>query len=135
VAVSAPAASKPEDAVAAAQAPRKSIDPARAHVAIANVAVRSAVSKASVRCALNMGAIDGCYRDALRARSAPEESVTGQLELAADVTGNVTRAALDAPQLPAALRQCVEGVVKRSRVRESDTGQAQATIALNFEPG
>jgi len=115
-------------------APAASIDPNRAHVSVANVSVRSAVSKASVRGALNMSAIDGCYRDALREQAAPSERVSGQLELAADVAGNITRAALEAPQLPASLRQCVETVVKRSRVRESDTGQAQATIALNFDP-
>ena len=106
----------------------------RANVAISGIAARAAVSKASVRSALNMGAITDCYRAALRSGSAPSVPLTAQIALSTSNSGSVSEASMNAPMLPAGLRHCIEQVARRGRVREADTGEAQANITLAFAP-
>lgn len=105
-----------------------------AHVAITKIASRSGVSKSSVRSALNLTAITDCYRSALQGGGVSSQRVNGELELATSQSGSVTEASLNAPELPTPLRHCVEQIVRRGRVREADTGNAQATISLVFQP-
>ena len=107
---------------------------ARAHVVINGIAAKSAVSKSSIRSALNLGAMSECYRTALRGGAVSGEVVTGSIELTTSTSGSVTGANLDAPGLPGELRRCVEQVARRGRVREADTGAAQASITLAFMP-
>jgi hypothetical protein len=106
-----------------------------AHVSITKIASRSGVSKSSVRSALNLTAITDCYRSAIQGGGVTGSNrVTGELELATSQSGSVTEASLNAPELPTPLRHCVEQIVRRGRVREADTGNAQATITLAFLP-
>jgi hypothetical protein len=105
-----------------------------AHVSITKIASRSGVSKSSVRSALNLTAINDCYRSAIRYGGISGTRVIGELELATSQSGSVTEASLNAPALPTPLRHCVEQIVRRGRVREADTGNAQATITLAFLP-
>jgi hypothetical protein len=105
-----------------------------AHVSITKIASRSGVSKSSVRGALNLTAITDCYRSAIRYGGISGSRVVGELELATSQSGSVTEASLNAPGLPTPLRHCVEQIVRRGRVREADTGNAQATITLAFLP-
>jgi hypothetical protein len=87
-----------------------------------------------VRSALNLTAITDCYRSAIRYGGLSGNRVVGELELATSQSGSVIEASLDAPALPTPLRHCVEQIVRRGRVREADTGNAQATITLAFVP-
>ena len=105
-----------------------------AQVTIRDVAARAAVSKASVRGSLNMSAITDCYRSSLRAGSAPSGPVTAHIALTASMNGAVAAATLDAPTFPSSLRECIEHVARRGRFRESDTGEAQASVTLAFAP-
>ncbi|HTU58564.1 MAG TPA: hypothetical protein VMF89_09020, partial [Polyangiales bacterium] len=105
-----------------------------AHVSITKIASRSGVSKSSVRSALNLTAITDCYRSALQGGGVSSQRVNGELELSTSQSGSVTEASLTAPELPTPLRHCVEQIVRRGRVREADTGNAQATISLAFSP-
>ncbi|HET8938189.1 MAG TPA: protein kinase [Polyangiales bacterium] len=105
-----------------------------AHVSITKIASRSGVSKSSVRSALNLAAITDCYRSAIRYGGLSGNRVVGELELATSQSGSVIEASLNAPALPTPLRHCVEQIVRRGRVREADTGNAQATITLAFVP-
>jgi len=106
----------------------------RAHVEISGIAAKSAVSKSSIRNALNVSAMSECYRTALRGGGLSGEPLTGQIELTTSTSGSVTGANLEAPGLPGELRRCVEQVARRGRVREADTGAAQASITLAFRP-
>jgi|GEM_PF-1214960 len=105
-----------------------------AYVSITKIASRSGVSKSSVRSALNLTAITDCYRSALQGGGVSSQRVNGELELSTSQSGSVTEASLNAPDLPTPLRHCVEQIVRRGRVREADTGNAQATISLAFQP-
>jgi serine/threonine protein kinase len=107
--------------------------PERARVEIQGINVRAA-SKAGVRSALNMGAISGCYRSALRSGGAPAIALTADMELVTSTTGGVTSATLRAPELGSEVRRCIEQVARRGRVRDTDTGEAQANITLAFAP-
>ena len=106
----------------------------RARVVISGIAAKSAVSKSSIRTALNVGAMSECYRAALRGGAVSGQIVTGLIELTTSTSGSVTGANLAAPGLPGELRRCVEQVARRGRVREADTGAAQASITLAFMP-
>jgi hypothetical protein len=128
---------RPAAPLPAASDARKAPAPAaieRAHVEISGIAAKSAVSKSSIRNALNVTAMSECYRAALRGGGLPGEPLTGQIELTTSTSGSVTGANLAAPGLPGELRHCVEQVARRGRVREADTGAAQASITLAFLP-
>jgi hypothetical protein len=109
-------------------------DASSARVSITKIAPRSGVTKTSVRSALNLTAITDCYRSALQGGGVSTQRVNGELELSTSQNGSVTEASLNAPELPTPLRHCVEQIVRRGRVREADTGNAQATISLAFQP-
>jgi serine/threonine-protein kinase len=120
---------------AAAPAPRPApADPATASVAVGPIAARAAVSKASVRGALNLDAITTCYRGALRSGAAPAAPLSAQLELTTNMLGGIKSATLRTPALAESTRNCIEQVARRGRVREVDTGEAQASITLLFQP-
>jgi len=123
-------ATRPAAAAAAAPAANGSA----AQVSITRIASRSGVSKSSVRSALNLTAITDCYRSALESGGVSTQRVNGELELSTSQSGSVTEASLNAPELPSPVRHCVEQIVRRGRVREADTGNAQATISLLFQP-
>jgi hypothetical protein len=105
-----------------------------ANVSIGGINSRSAVSRASVRSALNVGAMTACYRSALKDGSAPSLALNAEMSVTTSSNGSVSEASLEAPSLPAALRHCIEQVARRGRVREADTGEAQASITLAFSP-
>jgi serine/threonine-protein kinase len=128
-------AAAPRPAAAAPVAPpAPAAAPATASVAVGPIAARAAVSKASVRGALNVEAITACYRGALRSGAAPAAPLSAQLELTTNMLGGIKSATLRAPALAESTRNCIEQVARRGRVREVDTGEAQATITLLFQP-
>jgi serine/threonine protein kinase len=119
----------------AAPTPTHRVDPGRASVSIGMpVTHHAAVSKASLRGALNQSALTRCYQDALRSGSAPDQPLTARLDLATGMGGHVVSASLDSSTLPSALRQCIEQVARAGRLREADTGEAQASVTLSFQP-
>jgi eukaryotic-like serine/threonine-protein kinase len=132
--LAAPAAQPATASPAAPLAPA----PAGLNVASARVAIGStsghSVSKASVRAALNQGALDHCYRDALRNGHVAPARYSGRLDIATNMGGRIVSASMDAAALPKSLRQCIEQTARTGRVREVDTGEAQASIELSFEP-
>jgi eukaryotic-like serine/threonine-protein kinase len=107
--------------------------PDRAQVHLGSIVTQSAVSKASIRGALNDAALRRCYQDALRLGAAGGAPMTAQLELATGMNGRVASANVSGG-LPKQLATCVEQVAKSGRVREVDTGIAKATITLEFQP-
>jgi serine/threonine-protein kinase len=129
---SAPAVKAPPKPVVTAPSEPAVID--RANVSIGGINPRSAVSKASVRSALNVGAMTECYRSALKEGSAPLFALSAEMNVSTSSNGSVNEASLEAPALPASLRHCIEQVARRGRVREADTGEAQASITLAFSP-
>jgi serine/threonine protein kinase len=111
------------------------VDPARASVSIGMpVTHHAAVSKASLRGALNQSALTRCYQDALRSGNAPAQPTDARLDLTTGMGGHVVSASLDASTLPRPLRQCIEQVARAGRLREADTGEAQASVTLRFQP-
>jgi hypothetical protein len=110
-----------------------STSPDHAQVRYGSIVTQSAVSKASIRGALNDAAIRRCYQDALRLGAAGGSPMTAQLELATGMSGRVSSANVTGG-LPKQLATCVEQVAKSGRVREVDTGVAKATITLEFQP-
>jgi hypothetical protein len=91
------------------------------------------VAKADVRAALNQAAFTRCYRDARQAGVGPTEPVSAALELVTDMSGRITSARLGS-ELAKSLRECVEQAARLGQVRGVDTGRAQATIELQFQP-
>jgi serine/threonine protein kinase len=136
VAASQDASERPQLAAAASaeSSERLPAIPERAHVTISSIAARAAVSRASVRGALNLEAITDCYRAGLRSGGAPARRLDANLVLTTNMLGGVASAVLTAPALSDGPRRCIEQVVRRGRVREVDTGAAQANVALRFEP-
>jgi len=108
--------------------------PNTATVTIGPIAARAAVSKASVRGALNLDALTSCYRDALRSGAAPATALSAQLDLTTNLAGGIASATFKGTGFSDSARQCIEQVARRGRVREVDTGQAQASITLFFQP-
>jgi serine/threonine-protein kinase len=105
-----------------------------ATVVLGAVATQSAVSKASIRNALNQSALTRCYRDSLRLGAASPASTAAELELTTNMGGRIDSAALRSANLPKSLQACIEQVAKAGRVREVDTGVARATVTLQFQP-
>jgi hypothetical protein len=117
-----------------AQPIARAIDPARAHVTIGTaITHHAAVSRASVRGALNESGLNRCYQDAMRAGDAPKTSVDAELDLSTGMGGHVTSATLQGA-LSKSLRACIEQVARGGRLREADTGETQASIPLSFRP-
>jgi hypothetical protein len=81
-----------------------------------------------------MDAITGCYRTALRSGRESGNPVTAQIDVVTSTSGSVTSAQMRGSGLSSDLRHCIEQVARRGRVREADTGEAQASITLEFEP-
>jgi hypothetical protein len=98
------------------------------------VSHHAAVSKASVRSAINQSALTRCYQDALRSGSAPAQTIDARLDISTGMGGRVVSASLDGSLLSRPLRQCIEQVARAGRVREADTGEAQASVTLTFQP-
>lgn len=104
----------------------------QAKVAIGSTHSRG-VAKANVRAALNQAAFTRCYRDARRSGVGPSAAASASLELNTDMSGRITSARLGGA-LPKSLRECVEQAARVGQVRGVDTGEAQATIELQFQP-
>jgi serine/threonine-protein kinase len=107
--------------------------PDHAQVHLGAIVTQSAVSKASIRGALNDAGLRRCYQDALRLGAAGGAPMTAQLELVTGMSGRVATANVTGG-LPKQLASCIEQVAKSGRVREVDTGTAKATITLEFQP-
>jgi eukaryotic-like serine/threonine-protein kinase len=105
-----------------------------AQVRFASIVTQAAVSKASIRNALNEGAMRRCYSDALRLGAASPAPTSARLELETNMGGRIAIATLSSSGLPKTLTNCIEAVAKSGRVREVDTGIARATVTLEFQP-
>ncbi len=105
-----------------------------AQVRFSSIVSSAAVSRASIRGALNESALRRCYADALKRGSASQAPMTATLELQTNMAGRIENAAVTNPGLPKALTNCVEQVARSGRVREVDTGTARATVILEFQP-
>ncbi|HKP63091.1 MAG TPA: protein kinase [Polyangiales bacterium] len=105
-----------------------------AQVRFASIVAQAAVSKASIRNALNEGAMRRCYSDALRLGAASPSPTSGRLDLETNMAGRIASATLSGAGLPKTLVNCIEAVAKSGRVREVDTGTARATVTLEFQP-
>jgi hypothetical protein len=92
-----------------------------------------AVSRASLRGALNQAAITRCYRDAMSTSQAPRLPLHAQLDIETR-SGRITTAKLRGPELPKVLVRCVEDAARLGRVREADTGDVKAQFAISFMP-
>ncbi|HKU44756.1 MAG TPA: hypothetical protein VJR89_41640, partial [Polyangiales bacterium] len=93
---------------------------------------RGAVSKGSLRSTLNQAAITRCYRDAVRAGTAPGQAFQAQLEIETNTSGRITSAKLSGGGLPKSMVDCVEQAARLGRVREADTGEVNASFVLTF---
>jgi hypothetical protein len=107
--------------------------PQNVQVTIGSIATRAAVSRASVRGALNLDAITDCYRAGLLVGAAPVGRSNAEVVLTTNMIGGIASAALNAPRFGENVRRCIEQVVRRGRVREVDTGSAQASVMLVFD--
>jgi serine/threonine-protein kinase len=114
-------------------APRPPAVPQNVQVTIGSIATRAAVSRASVRGALNLDAITDCYRAGLLVGAAPVGRSNAEVVLTTNMIGGIASAALNAPRFGENVRRCIEQVVRRGRVREVDTGSAQASVMLVFD--
>jgi serine/threonine-protein kinase len=92
-----------------------------------------AVSRASLRGALNQAAITRCYRDAMGTGQASRLPLHAQLDIETR-SGRITTAKLRGPELPKGLIRCVEDAARLGRVREADTGDVKAQFAVSFMP-
>jgi serine/threonine protein kinase len=114
---------------AAARAVPLDID--RANVTVAAVTTTSAIPGSHIRAAVSRMPIVRCYRDALRA-SAAAASGKAMLHLRIDMDGYVTGAVLDGAAFLPSLKTCVEKVARTVRLRDVDTGEGTADVALTF---
>jgi eukaryotic-like serine/threonine-protein kinase len=128
------AAAPPPPTSTTSSGPASAQDLARASVTVADITSQSAVSKASIRSALNQSSLTRCYRDALRSGTAQPGGGTASLELSTNMSGRIATATVQASHLPKALQQCFEQVARAGRVKEVDTGIARATVMLKLRP-
>ncbi|HKU36687.1 MAG TPA: protein kinase [Polyangiales bacterium] len=105
-----------------------------AQVRFTSIVTQAAVSKASIRNALNESAMRRCYSDALRLGTASPAPTSARLDLETNMGGRIATATISSPGLPKTLINCLEGVARSGRVREVDTGIAKATVTLEFQP-
>ena len=131
-----PTAPPPAADVAKPIAPKAAVirDPTRARVAIGDPFTRAAVSKVSIINAVNESAVTGCYQKALRNGEGPTHPLSARLDFSTNMGGRIVFASVHGSELPKVLRDCIEHVTRQGRVREADTGEAQASVTLNFDP-
>jgi serine/threonine-protein kinase len=110
--------------------PAPRIDVERATASITAVTTTSAIPGSSIRAALARVPIARCYRDSLRA-GAPT-SGTATLRLRIDAAGYVTGAVLQGAAVTPPLKACVEKAATAIRIKDVDTGDATADVALTF---
>jgi hypothetical protein len=85
-------------------------------------------SKASVRAAINHGAIERCYRLGTTALSG-----TAKLEVSTNMSGRIVSAEVSDSTLPGNVRSCIEQVARSGQIRDADVGQVHATFSLTVE--
>jgi serine/threonine protein kinase len=125
----------PESSKPAAAGPASPVTGSYDHAEVhfGTITTQAAVSKASIRNALNESAMRRCYTDALRLGAAGASRMSALLELTTNMGGRISSASVSGG-LPKQLASCVEQVAKSGRVREVDTGTAKATVILEFQP-
>jgi hypothetical protein len=109
----------------------KPIDAANAKVTVGNVATTNGLPASSVRSALSHVPLTRCYREALAGRTTPARG-TSTLRLAIDDTGHVIAATLDGAAFLPTVRACIENASKTMLVKNVDTGDASASVTLEF---
>ena len=124
-----PAAAGPPQVAPTTQAPPR-VEVERATASITGVTTTSAIPGSNIRVALGRVPLVRCYRDALRAGGLA--SATATLRLRIDVSGYVTGATLQGAGITPALKACVEKAAAAIRVKDVDTGDATAEVALSF---
>jgi len=124
--------------IAPLPAPAAQPDPAglaaRARVSIADAFTRAAVSKSSILNAINQDGITQCYQSGLRNGVGPTRPISARLDFSTNLSGRIVFASLHGSELPKQLRECIEHVTRQGRLREADTGEAQASVTLTFQP-
>jgi hypothetical protein len=118
----------PPPAPAPPPAPRVDIE--RATASITGITAQSGIPAANIRAALGRLPLVRCYRDALRGGAVG--SGTATLRLRIDSGGYVTGAALAGAAVTPALKACIEKAATALRVKDVDTGDATADVALSF---
>jgi serine/threonine protein kinase len=126
--------SQPIAAAVPAQDPDAASLAARARVIASEPFTRAAVSRASILAAVNQSALTRCYQDGLRSGTGPTHTVTARLDFSANMGGRIVYAGVHGAELPKKLRDCIERMTRQGRVREVDTGEAQASVTLTFQP-
>ncbi len=124
-----PPTTAPPPVAPVAQAPQR-VDVERAIASITGVTTTSAIPGSNIRAALGRVPLVRCYREALRAGGLA--SATATLRLRIDIGGYVTGATLQGAGIPPGLKACVEKGATAIRVKDVDTGDATADIALSF---
>jgi hypothetical protein len=109
---------------------RQRVDVERATASITGVTSTSAIPGSNIRAALARVPLVRCYRDALRAGGLA--SATATLRLRIDIGGYVTGATLQGAGITPGLKACVEKGATAIRVKDVDTGDATADVALSF---
>ena len=124
-----PPVATPPPVAAVAPTPQR-IDIERATASITAVTTTSAIPGSNIRAALARAPLVRCYREALHAGGLA--SATATLRLRIDIGGYVTGATLLGAGIPPALKACVEKAATALRVKDVDTGDATADVALSF---
>jgi hypothetical protein len=112
------------------QPPALRIDVEHATASITGVTTTSAIPGSNVRAALGRVPLARCYRDALRAGGMTSGAAT--LHLRIDGAGYVTGATLQGTGVTPALKACLEKAATALRIKDVDTGDATADVALSF---
>jgi serine/threonine-protein kinase len=111
--------------------PAAPLDASRARVSITGISSTSAIPGSNIRAALSRAPLERCYRDALHAAGAAA-SGTAVLHLKIDIAGYVTGTVLEGAQFLPGVKACVEKAARGARIRDVDTGEANADVTLNF---
>jgi serine/threonine protein kinase len=119
---------------AAPAASGEHVDPERARVAIRDAFTRAAVSRVAILNAINQVAVSGCYQKALRNGAGPTRVLDARLDFSTNMGGRIVFASVHGSEIPKSLRDCIERVTRQGRLREADTGEAQASVTLTFNP-
>jgi hypothetical protein len=110
---------------------RHHFDPEHGRVGLGAVTTTSGLSGASVRKGLSHASFARCYREALKAKGASAVG-NASLFIAVDDTGYVVSATLKGAEFLPGMRGCVESAARATRIPDVDTGDATATVALEF---
>jgi serine/threonine-protein kinase len=121
----APAPAAPKPTVSAAEI-------AAAKVVIAGVSTTGGLPASSVRSALKRAAFTGCYRGALKGATSIVGG-TAQVVLSISDSGYVKSASVSMGFLPGA-KGCIQAQAGSLKVANVDTGEATATVTLQFVP-